>query len=84
VTDNSKKVSQLPVTTNVASSDRLMVLYNANNTSANASVRTIAVNNFINSIISGPFSNDSAATTGGVSLGQLYYDSSGFIHIRLH
>ena len=84
MTDNSLKVSQLPLTTNVAPSDRLMVLYNASNTSANASVRTIQVNNFITSTITGPYSNDSAATTGGVAIGGLYYDSSGIIHIRLH
>lgn len=84
MTDNSLKVSQLPQTTNVASTDRLMVLYNAANTSANASVRTITVNNFINTIkLLGPYADDSTAAAAGISIGSLYYDSSGLVHIRL-
>lgn len=83
MTDNSLKVSQLPTTTNVASSDRLVVLYNAANTSGGASVRTITVNNYNSSTVLGPYANDSVATTGGVVLGGLYYDSTGIVHIRL-
>jgi len=45
MTDNSVKVSQLPVTTNVASTDRILILKNAEGV---PSVRTITVNNFNN------------------------------------
>lgn len=45
--DNSKKVSELPTASNVASTDRVLVLRDP---SGNASVRTVTVNNFINSI----------------------------------
>jgi hypothetical protein len=84
MTDNSLKVSELPQTTTLASSDRVMVLYNAANTSANASVRTITVNDFINSMyIQGPYANDPAAASAGISIGSLYYDISGLVHIRL-
>lgn len=84
MTDNSLKVSELPTTTNVASTDRVMVLYNASNTSANASVRTITVNNFVNSVkLKGPYANDTLAANGGISVGSLYYDASGIVHVRL-
>lgn len=45
--DNSKKVSELPVTTNVASTDRVLVLRDP---SGAPSVRTITVNNFISNV----------------------------------
>jgi len=44
---NSKKVSELPLASNVATTDRVMVLRSP---SSNASVRTITVNNFAESI----------------------------------
>jgi len=80
MTDNSKKVSELPQAQNVASTDRVVVLRDP---SGNASVRTITVANLVNSIIKGPYANDSAANTGGVSVNGLYYDSSGNVKIRL-
>lgn len=45
--DSSKKVSELPLTSNVSTDDRILVLYNANNI-ATQSVRTITVSNFLN------------------------------------
>jgi|694.fasta_scaffold59263_5 hypothetical protein len=45
--DNSKRVSELPVTTNVASTDRVLVLRDP---SGAPSVRTITVNNFISNV----------------------------------
>ena len=33
--------------------------------------------------IKGPYSNDSAASSGGVPIKGVYYDSSGIIHVRL-
>jgi hypothetical protein len=44
--DNSKKVSELPTTSNAVSTDRILILKNP---SSNASVRTITANDFINS-----------------------------------
>lgn len=84
MTDNSSKVSDLPQTSNVASTDRVMVLYNASNTSMTPSVRTITVNNFIKSLkVSGPYANDTLAANAGISVGSLYYDTTGVVHIRL-
>jgi hypothetical protein len=44
--DNSKKVSELPNTTNAASTDRILILRSP---ASNASVRTITANDFIGS-----------------------------------
>ena len=48
--DNSKKISELATTTNVASTDRVLVLYNAASNAAIANgtpqARTITVRNF--------------------------------------
>jgi len=81
MTDNSKKVSELPQASNVASTDRVMVLRDPSGT---PSVRTITVNNFISSItIPGPYTNDTAANTAGIALGHLYYDTTGTVKIRI-
>lgn len=45
--DNSKKVSELPITTNAASTDRILILRSP---ASNASVRTITANNLANAI----------------------------------
>lgn len=55
--DNSKKVSELPVTTNVASTDRVLVLRDP---SGSPSVRTITVNNFIANVASDIAANAAA------------------------
>jgi len=35
------------------------------------------------SVIKGPYANDSNATSGGVSLNEFYYDSTGMVRIRI-
>ena len=55
--DNSKKVSELPVTTNVASTDRVLVLRDP---AGSPSVRTITVNNFISNVASAIVANAAA------------------------
>lgn len=81
MTDNARKVSELPTANTVASSDRLVFLYNAN--TGAPSTRTITVSNFTTNLVSGPYASDSAANTAGVPLKGLYYDSSGNVKIRL-
>lgn len=81
MTDNSKKVSELPTAANVALTDRVMILRDPSGT---PSVRTIAVNNFISSLrVPGPYIDDTAANTAGIAVGSLYYDDSGYVKIRL-
>ena len=83
MTDNSKKVSELPQAANVASTDRVVVLRDP---AGSPSLRTVTVNNFVANIglnILGPFASDSAAATGNIALKGLYYDTTGTIKIRL-
>ena len=81
MTDNSKKVSELPTAANVALTDRVMVLRDPSGT---PSVRTIAVNNFVSSVrVTGPFTDDSMANAAGIAIGSLYHDNSGFVKIRM-
>lgn len=81
MTDNAKRVSELPTANTIGSSDRLLFLYNANTGAPSA--RTITVSNFTTNLISGPYASDAAANTAGVPLKGLYYDASGYVKIRL-
>lgn len=81
MTDNAKKTSELATANTIASSDRLVFLYQAN--SSAPSTRTITVRNFTTNLVSGPYASDAAANTAGVPLNGLYYDASGNVKIRL-
>lgn len=78
MSDNSVTVSALPNASNVATTDKILVLYNAisNAEVANGSpsVRTIAIQDFSNSII---LSNNAPAnsSSNGVA-GSIRYDSN--------
>lgn len=50
---------------------------------ANATNIIIVSNGSIRVSVSGPYANDSAANSGGVSTNQLYYNSDGAVKIRL-
>jgi len=81
MSDNSKKLSELPQASNVASTDRVVILYSPTGT---PSARTITVDNLIKSLIlPGPYADDSAANTAGIALGHLYYDTTGTVKIRI-
>ena len=69
--DNSKKVSELPVTTNVASTDRVLVLRDPSGT---PSVRTVNVSIFAANL---SLSNSvpANASSSGIA-GTIRYDSS--------
>jgi hypothetical protein len=73
--DNSKKVSELPTASNVASTDRVLVLRSP---SSNASVRTVTFSDLSANII---VSNSAPAnsTSNGIA-GTIRYDSS-YIYI---
>ena len=51
MSDNSLKTSQLPYTTNIATTDRILVLYNANNINSIPSTRTIDVGTFAANLV---------------------------------
>lgn len=69
--DNSKKISELPTASNVAITDRVLVLRSP---AANASVRTVTVADFSANIV---ISNSAPATSSsnGVA-GTIRFDSS--------
>ena len=72
--DNAKKVSELPTASNVASTDRVLVLRNP---AGSASVRTVTLNNFTDSIRT---SNTTAA--GVIKVGNnLSVNATGFLNV---
>jgi hypothetical protein len=82
---NSKRTSQLGVTPTLQANDRIVVLTNPANT-ASANTQTIELDNFWNAIannLPGPYANDSIANTNGIAVKHLYYDTNGFIRIRI-
>jgi len=69
--DNSKKVSELPTASNVASTDRILVLRSP---SSNASVRTVTMANFSANVL---ISNSVPANSSSNGIaGTIRYDSS--------
>jgi hypothetical protein len=73
--DNSKKVSELPTASNVASTDRILILRSP---ASNASVRTVTMENFsANIIISNTVPANS--TSNGIT-GTVRFDSN-YIYI---
>jgi hypothetical protein len=38
---------------------------------------------FNNPILNGPYANDSVAATSNVSIGSVYYDTSGLLRVRI-
>ena len=72
---NSVTVSQLPNTSVMASTDRIMVL---SNTVGTASVRTIAMNDFSNSII---ISNNSPATSSSNGVAGAFAYDNAYLYI---
>jgi len=81
MTDNAKKTSELATSNTIASSDRLVFLYQANTSSP--STRTITVRNFTKNLVSGPYANDTVANAAGVVLYGLYHNASGDVKVRL-
>lgn len=82
--DNSKKISELPVTTTLSANDRIVVLVSPG--TANATVQTITSNNLAASsyqAIPGPYDSDVAAGGNNVPVHGIYYDASGVVKLRL-
>jgi hypothetical protein len=73
--DSSKKVSELPIAANVASTDRVMVLREP---SGNASVRTITVANFGANLV---FSNSVPANSSSTGIAGTIRFDSGFVYV---
>lgn len=73
--DNSKKVSELPTTSNVASTDRILVLRNP---ASNASVRTITFSDLSANLI---VSNTVPANSSSIGLAGTIRCDSSYLYI---
>lgn len=82
MSDRAKKITELTsigtANTSVASGDLFIV----EDISANTT-KTVTMSTLRKAVVQGPFANDSAANTGGVALGQLYYTAIGDVKVRI-
>lgn len=76
----ARKVPELPTANSVASTDYFIIEKVSGNTSITSKISGTSVKK---TIISGPFADDSAANTGGVSVGEMYYTAAGAVKVRL-
>lgn len=93
MTTSANRVTGLPIANTLASTDRVLVIFNAasNSSVANGtpSLQSITLSNLMASIdaavtvVSGPYANDLAAAGAGIKLGEMYYNSSGSVIVRL-
>jgi hypothetical protein len=73
MTDQPLKVSQLPQASNVAPTDRLLVLYNAANPESD-SVRTVTINTIGSNLVLSNSAPANSSATG--TKGNIRYDSN--------
>ena len=82
MSDRAKKIPELTsigtANTSIASGDLFIVEDVSANTTKSATLSTLR-----KAIVQGPYANDSAANTGGVVLGQLYYTAAGEVKVRI-
>ncbi len=80
MSDGSKVISDLaPLASAVANTELVVVQTFANGVTN--SFNLPIVNAF--AFVPGPYANDAVANTNGVGVKSIYYDASGFLHIRL-
>ena len=81
MSDRAKKITELTsigtANTSIASGDIFIVEDTSANTTVSATLSTLR-----KAIVQGPFANNTAANTGGVALGQLYYTAAGDVKVR--
>jgi hypothetical protein len=82
MTDRAKKITELTsigtANTSIASGDLFIVEDVSANTTKSATLSTLR-----KAIVQGPYADDTAANTGGVVLGQLYYTAAGEVKVRI-
>lgn len=80
--DRAKKVTELTsigtANTSIASGDLFIVEDVSANTTKTSSLSTLR-----KAVVQGPYANDTAANTGGVVLGQLYFTAAGDVKVRI-
>lgn len=82
MTDRAKKITELdPIgttATSIASGDLFIVEDVSANATKISTMTTLRKN-----MVQGPYANDSAAGTGGVAVGEMYYTSDGSVKVRI-
>lgn len=82
MTDRAKKINELTsigtANTSIASGDLFIIDDVSANTTKTGTLSTLR-----KAIVQGPYANDTAANTGGVVLGQLYYTAAGDVKVRI-
>lgn len=78
MTDRAKKFADFSPLTSLDGSDLIIV----SDVSTNAT-KKVTINTLRGAVVRGPYANDSAANTGGVAIGQLYYNGTGDVKVRL-
>jgi hypothetical protein len=82
MSDRAKKITELTsigtANTSIASGDVFIVEDISANSTKSATLSTLR-----KAVVQGPYANDSLASTGGVALGQLYFDQYGDVKVRI-
>jgi len=82
MSDRAKKITELTSIGTANSSIATGDIFIVEDVSAN-STKSATLSTLRKAIVQGPYANDSAANTGGVALGQLYYTAAGFVQVRI-
>lgn len=82
MSDRAKKIPELTsigtANTSIASGDLFIIEDVSANTTKTGTLSTLR-----KAIVQGPYADDTAANTGGVVLGQLYYTAAGVVKVRI-
>lgn len=82
MTDRAKKITELTsigtANTSIASGDIFIVEDISANTTKSSTLSTLR-----KAIFQGPYADDTAANTAGVTLGQAYFTSDGSVKVRI-
>ena len=82
MSDRAKKITELTsigtANSSIASGDIFIVEDVSANSTVSATLSTLR-----KAIVQGPYANNTAANTGGVALGQLYYTAAGEVKVRI-
>lgn len=73
-----RRVFELPTVTSITANDYIMVEKNTGNSYTTSKISGQNLHK-----IKGPYEDDSEANTNSVSIGELYYTSTGTVRVRL-
>lgn len=78
MSDRAKKFAEFTALTSLDGADLFIVSDVSANTTKKVTLTTLR-----GAVVRGPYANDSAANTGGVAVGHLYYTAAGDVKVRL-